>query len=97
MCGNVFNGQPVAVDICACNNPCPGNPAEMCGGKPAYLSLYDLSKSFLMLKTKLGIRFLYPRGCHRQGISPTYPLQGISPRISSYGIFANTRTDIRVY
>ena len=46
MCGNVFNGQPVAVDICACNNPCPGNPAEMCGGKPGYLSFYNLSKSF---------------------------------------------------
>ena len=44
MCGNEFYGQPVLVDMCACNIPCAGNSAEICGGWPSYLSFYNLSK-----------------------------------------------------
>ena len=46
MCGNIFNGTPSAVDMCACNIPCSGNTAQMCGGFPQYLSFYNLSKHY---------------------------------------------------
>ncbi len=50
MCGNTFNEKPALVDMCVCNQPCPGNTIEMCGGLTlggiAYLSFYNISESF---------------------------------------------------
>jgi hypothetical protein len=50
MCGNSFNEKPASVDMCVCNQPCPGNKVDMCGGLTlggiAYLSFYNISENF---------------------------------------------------
>ena len=50
MCGNSFYQQFRPVETCLCNNPCPGNPTEMCGGQTNFLNFFNLSMNFIYLK-----------------------------------------------